>query len=53
MEEILIWFLKLWLLKERRLISFTPLPLYPWGTSGSHCIGGWEGPRACLDDTEK
>jgi hypothetical protein len=54
MEEILIRFLKWWLLKERWLISFTPLPLYPWERApGTHCIGGWEGPRACLNDTVK
>jgi hypothetical protein len=43
MEEVLIWFLKRWLIKIMRLMIFTLLPLYPWGKS----------PRACLDDTEK
>jgi hypothetical protein len=30
------------------------LPLYPGGGSPrTHCIGGWVGPRAGLDDVEK
>jgi hypothetical protein len=39
----------------RRVVSFTPLPLYPRGKSppGTHRIGGWVGPRAGLDDVEK
>jgi hypothetical protein len=28
------------------VVSFTPLPLYPWG-------GGWVDPRADLNDVEK
>jgi len=28
-----------------------PMPrlLYPWHKPGTHCIGGWVGPRAVLD----
>ena len=35
------------------VVSATPRPLYPWGKrSGTHCIGGWVGPRAGLDGLE-
>jgi hypothetical protein len=35
------------------VVSFTPRPLYSRGKSpGTHCIGGWVGPRAGLDDME-
>ena len=27
----------------------TPRPLYPRERAGTHCIGGWVGPRAGLD----
>jgi hypothetical protein len=34
------------------VVNFTPL--YPWGKApGAYWIGGWVGPRAGLDDTEK
>jgi hypothetical protein len=32
------------------VVSFTPRPLYPWGT---HWIRGWVGPTAGLDDVKK
>jgi hypothetical protein len=36
------------------VVSFTPLPFYPWGRSpGTHWIGGWVGPRTGLDDMER
>jgi hypothetical protein len=31
----------------------TPLPLYPRERPGTHCIGGWVGPRAGLDGCGK
>jgi hypothetical protein len=38
----------------RLVASFTPRPFYPEEiTLGSHWIGGWVGPRTCLDDLEK
>jgi hypothetical protein len=38
----------------RRVVSFTPLPLYPRERApGIHFIGGWVDPRAGLDDMEK
>jgi hypothetical protein len=30
-----------------------PRPLYPWEGPGTHCIGGWVGPRAGLDGCRK
>jgi hypothetical protein len=35
--------------------SFTPQPVYPRGerASGTHCIGGWVGPRAGLDGVQR
>jgi hypothetical protein len=35
------------------VISTTPRPLYPRKRPGTHCIGGWVGPRAGLDVCEK
>jgi hypothetical protein len=36
------------------VVSFTPLPLYPWEkTPGTNWIGGWVGDRASLDDVKK
>jgi hypothetical protein len=35
------------------VVSTTPRPLYPRETRGTHCTGGWVGPRACLDVCEK
>jgi hypothetical protein len=36
------------------MVTFTPRPLYPRvKKTGTHLIGGWEGPRAGLDDVEK
>jgi len=31
----------------------TPATLYPWERPGTHCTGGWVGPRAGLDRCEK
>ena len=31
------------------VVNATPRPLYPRGRPGTHCIGGWVGPRAGLD----
>jgi hypothetical protein len=31
------------------VVNATTRPLYPRESPGSHCIGGWVGPRACLD----
>ena len=31
----------------------TPLLLYPRGRPGTHCIGGWVGPRAGLEGCGK
>jgi hypothetical protein len=35
------------------VVSITPWPLYPWERPGTHCTGGWVGPRASLDVCEK
>src|SRR5215475_3046711 len=35
------------------VVSTTPRPLYPRERPGTHCIGGWVGPRAGLDVCEK
>jgi hypothetical protein len=35
------------------VVSTTPRPLYPRTRPGTHCIGGWVGPRAGLDVCEK
>jgi hypothetical protein len=38
----------------RRVVRFTPLPLYPRGRApGTHWIGGWVGPRAVLEAVVK
>jgi hypothetical protein len=38
----------------RWVVSFTPRPLYPRvRVPGTHCIGGWVGPRAVLDAVVK
>jgi hypothetical protein len=34
------------------VVSTTPRPLYPWERPGTHCTGGWVGPRAGLDVCE-
>ena len=33
--------------------DFRPLPFYSRKRAGTHCIGGWVGPRALLDEREK
>jgi hypothetical protein len=35
------------------VVSTTPRPLYPRERPGTHCTGGWVGPRAGLDVWEK
>jgi hypothetical protein len=35
------------------VVSTTPWPLYPRERPGTHCTGGWVGPRAGLDLYEK
>ena len=35
------------------LVNTTPRPLYPQERPGTHCIGGWVGPRVGLDGREK
>ena len=35
------------------VVNATLRPLYPRGTPGTHCIGGWVGPRAGLDGCGK
>jgi hypothetical protein len=35
------------------VVSTTPRPLYPREWPGTHCTGGWVGPRAGLDRCEK
>jgi hypothetical protein len=35
------------------VVSTTPRPLYPRERPGTHCTGGWVGPRAGLDVCEK
>jgi hypothetical protein len=35
------------------VVSTTPRPLYPCERPGTHCTGGWVGPRAGLDVCEK
>jgi hypothetical protein len=34
-------------------VKATPRPLYPREIPGTHCIGGWVGPRAGLDGCGK
>jgi hypothetical protein len=31
------------------MVDATPQPLNPWERPGTHCIGGWVGPRDGLD----
>ena len=35
------------------VVNATPRPLYPRDRPGTHCIGGWVGPRAGLDGCGK
>ena len=35
------------------VVNATPRPLYPRERHGTHCIGGWVGPRAILDGCGK
>jgi hypothetical protein len=35
------------------VVSTTHWPFYPRGRPGTHCTGGWVGPRAVLDVCEK
>jgi hypothetical protein len=35
------------------VVSITPRPLYPLERPGTHCTGGWMGPRTGLDVCEK
>jgi hypothetical protein len=40
--------------RKRRVVSFTPRPLYPRKKApGTHWIGGWVGPGAVLDAVVK
>jgi len=34
------------------VVNDTPRPFYPRERHGTHCIGGWVGPRAGLDSAE-
>ena len=35
------------------VVNATPRPLYPLKRPGTHCIGGWAGPKAGLDGCGK
>jgi hypothetical protein len=35
------------------VVSTTPRPLYPQERPGTHCMGGWVGPRAGMDMCKK
>jgi hypothetical protein len=35
------------------VVRTTPRPLYPREIPGTHCTGGWVGPRAGMDACEK
>jgi hypothetical protein len=35
------------------VVNATPRPLYPRERPGSHCVGGWVGPRTGLEGYEK
>jgi len=35
------------------VVNAMPWSLYPWDRPGTHCIGGWVGPRAGLDGCGK
>jgi hypothetical protein len=37
----------------RVVFNVTPPPPYPQERPGTHCIGGWVGPRAGLDECGK
>ena len=37
---------------DGELVNATPRPLYPQERPGTHCIGGWVGPRAGLERCE-
>jgi hypothetical protein len=39
--------------RKEWVVSIAPRPLYPRERPGTHCIGGWVGPRAGLDVCEK
>jgi hypothetical protein len=39
--------------KRGWVVNATPRPLYPREPSGTHCIGGWVGPRAGQDGCRK
>jgi hypothetical protein len=39
--------------RRGRVVSITPWPLYPRERPGTHCTGGWVGPRTGLDGCEK
>jgi len=39
--------------KRVRGQSYTPAKFYPWERPGTHCTGGWVGPRAGLDKCGK
>jgi hypothetical protein len=39
--------------RRGRVVSATPRPLYTRERPGTHCTGGWVGPRAGLDVCEK
>ena len=39
--------------RMRSVVKATPRPLYPRERSGTHCKGGWVGPRAGLEGCEK
>ena len=42
-----------WALDGGWVVNTTPRPLYPRERPGTHCIGGWVGPRAGLDGCRK
>jgi len=35
------------------VVNVTPWPLYPREIPGTHCVGGWVGPRVDLDGCGK
>jgi hypothetical protein len=46
-----LWFYYFFNLGARSgwMVNATLLPLYPQDRPGTHCIGGWVGPRTSLD----
>ena len=46
-----VWFYSFFNLGTKRVwvVNATPRLLYPWERPGTHCTGGWVGPRAGLD----